>query len=141
MPSVTAKTVIQRRFGVFVSILIALMIAVGSVTSLSVAMGAEAMAGPMQEIAQRACQTEVPGVGTGPSCDTDETIPAHNSSCPMMQLCVNMASGAAHCAPLAQTEVCGFPSEPAGVAAAGYLRADIQASGLPVEPLFHPPIL
>ena len=60
MPSVTAKTVIQRRFGVLVSILIALMIAVGSVTSLSVAMGAEAMAGPMQEIAQRACNLYFP---------------------------------------------------------------------------------
>lgn len=141
MPSGTARTVIHRCFCVLVSILIALTIAVGSSTSAAVAMGAETMAGPMQEIAQQTCPTEVPGGEAGPSCDTDGDIPASRSFCPMMGLCVNMASGAAHCAPLALTGVIDLPTETVGVAAVGYLRADIQATGLPAEPLFHPPIL
>lgn len=141
MPKVTALKFMHRLYCRLVSILIVFTISVGPLAAVASPTGMDAITEPIQEIAQENCPSESPGGGAVVSCDSDRETPSKRSPCQMMRLCVTMTSGGMHCAPLALTEVTCPPGETFGLAAVGYIRADIRASGLPAEPLFHPPIL
>jgi len=141
MPNRTAKMVLHRCICGIVSVLLALTITVGSTSFATAALGARAMTGPMQDVVTQACRSEKSGGGAGQSCDGSEDVPANNAPCPMISLCVNMGSGMVHFPPMGLTDTTAFDGRTPEVIAVRYSRDDIQATGLPAEPQFQPPIL
>ena len=141
MPDRTAKMFIHRCICGLVSVLLALAITVGSTTFATAALGVRTMSGPMQDVVVQACRTELSGGVADQFCDGSDEAPMNNSPCPMIGICVNMGSGSAHCAPLGLTGAAALEGRPAAAGAVRFIRDDIQATGLPAEPQFQPPIL
>jgi len=136
----TANTVISRC--ICIICLIAITIAVGAIPTVAIAKTAGAVSGLQQAVATQACQGELSTSEAAITCVSDDISQTSTMPCPMMgSPCVNMTAGVSHCAPLALIGVSGLQAVVPMVATAGYIRTEYQATGLPAEPLFQPPIL
>jgi len=140
MSSETVRNTVRRWISLV--FMIAITGAFGASPDLAVAKAAGAMSQSQVEMAVQVCQHELSGVGAAMSCDGREVPPASKTPCPMMGgPCVNMAAGAPHCVPFALMYITGIQAATPTVETAKYLRTELQATGLPTEPLFQPPIL
>jgi len=123
----------------FVSLAIIAMVVAGSSSARTVE--ADAMAPPMAGIALQGCQFDVSGGGPELPCDVGLDTGSKMVSCPMLGVCITMGSGMSTCAPNVLMEFTEIQRTILSVVAVRYRRSGVEATGLPAEPLFQPPIL
>ncbi len=138
MSTGTARTGTVK--SICVSITILVMIVIGSASAATRAIGAGAMAPAAMDVAVQDCDAGPTGGGAGAPCDSDALL-ASMAYCPMRGLCVNMGSGAGHCASNALPEFAELHPTTFKVMTIRYVQTRVQATGLPAEPMFQPPIV
>lgn len=121
-----------------VSLFLAVSLILGSPAVGSVGMDSGSVIQPQQDVSQNCQIGQVADLATA-FCDASDDATAQQPSCPMLGLCLQMNSGAAHCGLVPLTN--GVFFEAKSTRTEVFLKDTDCASSRLADPIFHPPIL